>query len=94
MIKIFSKFLYFVEVQDFTSRLKASLRRNLNDCMEHDWLADGLDFPVMEYYTDLVWVRMVKEAMGRQRKPMKGMDEILEVPGAGERGINILVEGK
>ena len=48
----------------------------------------------MKYYIDLVWVRMVKEVMGRQRKSMKGMDEILEVPGAGEKGLNVLVEGE
>ena len=48
----------------------------------------------MEYYTDLVWTRMVKEAMGSQQESMKGMDEILEVPGAGIKCIKILVEGK
>ena len=84
----------FVEVEDFTGRLKESLRRNLKDCLKHDWLEEGLTFPLMKYYTDLVWVRIVKEAMGRQRKSMKGMDEILEVPGAGEKGLNVLVEGE
>ena len=48
----------------------------------------------MEYYTDLVWTRMVKEVMGRQPKSMKGLDEILKVPGAGEKCCKILVEGE
>ena len=48
----------------------------------------------MKYYTDLTWVRMVKEAMGRKKKTMKGMNELLMVPGAGEMGMNIVVEGE
>ena len=84
----------FVEVEDFTWRLKESLRRNLKDCLKHDWLEEGINFPLMKYYTDLVWVRIVTEAMGRERKPMKGIHEILELQGAGEKGLNILVEGK
>ena len=37
---------------------------------------------------------MVKEAMGRQPKSMKGLDEILKIPGAGEKCCKILVEGE
>ena len=48
----------------------------------------------MQYYTDLVWTRMVKEAMGRQPKSMKGMEEILKIPGAGKKCRKILVEGE
>ena len=36
---------------------------------------------------------MVKEAMGRQQKSMKGMEEILKIPGTGEECIKILVIG-
>ena len=46
----------------------------------------------MQNYTDLVWTRMVKEAMGKQQKSMKGMDDILKIPGAGKRSRKILVE--
>ena len=48
----------------------------------------------MEYYTDLVWTRMVKEAMGKKGETMKGMDEILEVEEAGRKGLNVLIQGK
>ena len=48
----------------------------------------------MQYYTDLVWTRMVKEAMGRQQKSMKGMDEILKIPGTAKKCRKILVEGE
>ena len=48
----------------------------------------------MQYYTDLVWTRMVKEAMGRQPRSMKGLDEILKIPGAGKMSRKILVEGE
>ena len=37
---------------------------------------------------------MVKRAMRRPQKPMKGMDEILKIPGAGKKCIKILVVGK
>ena len=70
------------------------LERNFKDCPKHDWLEDGHAFPVMQYYTDLVWTRMVKEAMGWGEKSMKGMDEILEIPGAGRKGLNVLIQGK
>ena len=74
--------------------MKESLRRNLKDCLKHDWLEEGIHFPLMKYYTDLTWTRMIKEVMGKERKTMKGMHEILEVQGAGEKGLNILVEGE
>ena len=47
----------------------------------------------MQYYTDLVWTRMAKEAMGKKGETMKGMEEILKIPGAGEKCIKILVVG-
>ena len=37
---------------------------------------------------------MVKEAMGWKGKTMKGMDEILKIPGAGEKCLKILVVGE
>ena len=66
----------------------------MKDCLKHDWLEEGINFPLMKYYTDLTRTRMVKEVMGKEKKTMKGMDEILEVPGAGKKGLNVLVEGK
>ena len=85
---------YFQGIADFQSRIKDSLERNFKDFLKHDWLEEGLNFPLMQYYTDLVWTRMVKEAMRRPQKPMKGMDEILKIPGAGKKCIKILVVGK
>ena len=37
---------------------------------------------------------MVKEAIGWKGKTMKGLEEILEVPGAGEKCLKILVVGE
>ena len=37
---------------------------------------------------------MVKEAMGKKGKTMKGLDEILKIPGAGEKCRKILIEGE
>ena len=83
--------LEFLELQN---RTKASLDNSLRDFLKHDWLEDGHTFPLMKYYTDLVWKRTVKEAMGKKEKSMKGMDELLKVPGAGTKCIKILVEGR
>ena len=82
------------EFADLQNRVKNYLESSLRDCLKHDWLEDGHTFPLMQYYTDLVWTRMVKEAMGWKGKTMKGLEEILEVPGAGERCLKILVVGE
>ena len=86
--------MYIVKYSELQNRVKDYLESSLRDCLKHDWLEDGHTFPLMEYYTDLVWTRMVKEAMGWGEKSMKGMGEILKVPGAGRRGLNVLIQGK
>ena len=83
----------FKEIVDLQTRIKDSLETKFWDCLKHDWLEEGHTFPLMKYYTDLVWKRMVKEAMGKEEKTMKSMDEILKVPGAGVKCVKILVEG-
>ena len=88
-------FLYFLlGIADLQIRVKDFLDINFKDSPKHDWLEDGHTFPLMQYYTDLVWTRMVQEAMGKKGKTMKGMDEILKIPGAGIKCIRILVEGR
>ena len=37
---------------------------------------------------------MVNEALGKKKTPMKGMDDLLYVEGAGEKGQTILVKGQ
>ena len=37
---------------------------------------------------------MVNEALGVQKTPMEGMDDILYVEGVGDKGLTVLVEGK
>ena len=87
-------FFFFSEISDLKVRVKESLSRSLRDSLKHDWLEEGLNFPLMKYYTDLVWKRKVKDAMGKVTKSMKGMEEVLQIDGAGIRGRNILVEGE
>ena len=91
---IFLKLRIISEFADLQNRVKNYLESSLRDCLKHDWLEDGHTFPLIQYYTDLVWTRMVKEAMGWKGKTMKGLEEILEVPGAGEKCLKILVVGK
>ena len=85
---------YFIDYTDLQTRVKDSLETRFQDFLKHDWLEDGHTFPLMEYYTDLVWTRMVKEAMGMEGEPMKGLDEILKIPGAGVKCRKILIEGE
>ena len=62
--------------------------------MKHDWLEDGHTFPLMQYYTDLVWTRMVKKVMGWGEENLKSMDEILRIEVPRTKGLNILIQGK
>ena len=80
--------------KDFQARIKKSLQDRFKDCLKHDWLDEGHTFPLMKYYTQLVWKRRVKEAMGTENKIMKGMEELLCVEGAGKVCVKILVEGE
>ena len=74
--------------------MKDSLERSLKDFLKHDWVEAGQSFSLMRYYTDLSWARMVDQPMGREKTPMKDMDDILKVPGAGEKCRKILVVGE
>ena len=84
---------FFLGIGNLKKRIKNSLEMRYQDYLKHDWLEEGLNFPLMKYYTDLVWKRMVKEAMEKGKKPMTGIDELLKIPGAGKVCIKILVEG-
>ena len=81
------------DIKDLQDRLKDSLERSLKDCLTHDWLEEGLNFSLMKNYTDLSWTQLVNEPMERKKVPMNGLDEILKIPGAGEKCRKILVEG-
>ena len=48
----------------------------------------------MKYYTDLSWAKMVNKPMERKREPIKHMDDILKIPGAGAVCVKILIEGE
>ena len=87
--------LHVLGIASIQERLKWSLDRRWKDCLKHDWLpeGEGWNFNLMQYYTDLTWVRMVKTAMQKDKKTMKSIHEILNVKGAGQRPMNILVEG-
>ena len=82
----------FQDIKDLQDRLKDSLE-SLKDCLTHDWLEEGLNFSLMKYYTDLSWAQLVNEPMERKKVPIKDMDEILKVPGAGKKCRKILIEG-
>ena len=49
--------------------------------------------PLSKLYTDLVWTKKVRGIRDVNKK-MKSLLEILNVEGAGEKRLNVLVEGK
>ena len=49
--------------------------------------------PLSKLYTDLVWTKRVR-GIRDTSEIMKSMFEIIEVEGAGEKRLNVLVEGK
>ena len=84
---------YFTDYELLQTRVKSALERGYKDFLKHDWLEEGLNFSLMKYYTDLSWAKMVNKPMERMREPIKHMDEILKVPGAGVVCVKILIEG-
>ena len=86
-------FLY-EDCKDLQTRIKDSLDSTYKDFLKHDWLEEGLNFTLMKYYTNLSWEKMVNVPMERKKIPMESIDDILKVPGAGEKCIKILVEGQ
>ena len=86
--------MFFTEYELLQSRVKRVLDTRYKDFLKHDWLEEGLSFSLMEYYTDLSWAKMVNTPMERYREPIKHMDEILKVPGAGVVCVKILIEGE
>ena len=74
--------------------MKSALEGRYKDFLKHDWLEDGLTFSLMENYTDLSWAKMVNKPMERDTEPIKHMDDILNVPGAGVVCVKILIEGE
>ena len=55
----------FTGVESLQERLKWSLTGRWEDCLRHDWLPEDQSwrFHLMQYYTDLKWVRMVNLAL-------------------------------
>ena len=49
--------------------------------------------PLSKLYTDLVWMKKVR-GIRDTSEMMKSMYEIIQVDGAGEIPLNVLVEGK
>ena len=82
-----------IEYELLQTRVKSALDRGYKDFLKHDWLEDGLSFSLMENYTDLSWAKMVNKPMERRREPIKHMDDILKVEGAGVKCVKIIVEG-
>ena len=86
----------FAGVESLQERLKWSLTRRWEDCLRHDWLPEDKSwrFQLMQYYTDLKWVRMVNLALRRDTKDLDSIFDILKVKDAGRKPTKILVEGK
>ena len=51
-------------------------------------------FHLMQYYTDLKWVRMENLALRKDKKELESIFDILKVKDVGCKPTRILVEGK
>ena len=85
----------FAGVDSLEDRLKWSLTGRWEDCLRHDWLPEdkSLRFHLMQYYTDLKWVKMVNLALRKEKKDLESIFDILKVKAAGRKPTKILVEG-
>ena len=86
----------FTGVKSLQERLKWSLTGRWEDCLRHDWLPEDQSwrFHLMQYYTDLKWVRIVNLALRKEKKELQSIFDILKVKDAGRKPTKILVEGK
>ena len=85
----------FTGVESLQERLKWSLTGRWEDCLKHDWLPEDQSwrFHLMQYYTDLKWVKMVNLALRKKKKDLDSIFDILKVKDAGRKPKKILVEG-
>ena len=86
----------FTGVESLQERLKWSLTGIWESYLRHDWLPEDQSwrFHLMQYYTDLKWVRMVNLALRKEKKDLDSIFDILKVEDAGRKPTKILVEGK
>ena len=85
----------FIGVESLQERLKWSLTGRWEDCLRHDWLPEDKSwrFHLIQYYTDLKWVKMVNLALRKEKKDLDSIFDILKVKDAGRKPTKILVEG-
>ena len=64
------------------------------NCMSNDWLYDDdrSNFSVLEFYTELVWAKMLKGAIQITELSMISIFELLTIAGTGNK--KIFIEGK
>ena len=63
--------------------------------MSHDWIPrhKAQTFPLRDFYVDLKWSRQVRRAMQSTKQSMETINDVLQIPEAGEKPFNIIIEG-
>ena len=81
--------------QDLQQETQQSIKRFCQDSLSNDWLESEKTkkIPLSSFHTDLVWTKK-EQRIRDSRKTMKGLNEILEVDGAGEKRLIFVAEGK
>ena len=87
-------FFVFTVLRDLQQRTRQSIKRTWQNYLSNDWLRPekAKKIPLSKLYTDLVWTKKVR-GIRDTSETMKSMYEIIEVEGAGEKRLNVLVEG-
>ena len=87
--------MLLVEFFDLQQRTRRSIKKTWQNYLSNDWLRPekAKKMPLSKLYTDLVWTKKIRGIQDTD-KTMKSMYEIIEVEGAGEHKMNVLVEGK
>ena len=71
------------------------MKKTWQNYLSNDWLKPekAKKMPLSKLYTDLVWTKKVR-GIRDSSETMKNMFEIINVEGAGEKRLTVLVEGK
>ena len=85
-----------IEITEIQEKVKQTIDFVWKKALSNDWLEqkDAKAMTVIQHYTNLQWSKKVEGGLEDTEEEMKSVFNILEINGAGEKPIKILIEGK
>ena len=100
----FSRYLYvtmsnywfsLIEIADIQEKVKQTIDFVWKKALSNDWLEqkDAKVMTVIQHYTNLKWSKKFEGGLEDTEEGMKSVFNLLEIKGAGEKPMKILIEG-